>query len=66
MEGCLSVNFQKIGDIKVDVQKIDECCLNITVGLVCTTTEDTGMPMLWCPHYKVLWDDETIILWKKE
>lgn len=29
MEGCLSVNFQKIGDIKVDVQKIDECCSNV-------------------------------------
>lgn len=29
MEGCLSANFQKIGDIKVNIQKIDECCSNI-------------------------------------
>lgn len=29
MEGCLNVNFQKIGDIKIDVQKIDECCSNV-------------------------------------
>lgn len=29
MEGCLSANFQKIGDIKVNIQKIDECCSKI-------------------------------------
>ena len=29
MEGCLNVNFQKIGDIKIDIQKIDECCSNV-------------------------------------
>lgn len=57
MEGCLSASFQKVGGIQVNVQKTDECCSNITVGLVCTTTEDTGVPILWCSNYKVLWDN---------